>query len=103
MKLIAVLKLRYSGTAGHALRIERQQALQAQQGIEDEETADMEEQHGDRVGEPILLALLVDAAEPIEAALDRPKDRREKSPFAVEDGRHVPAERLHQRQQRSRR
>ena len=41
----------------HFRRIERQRALQAQQSIEDEKTADMEQQHGDRVGQPVLLAL----------------------------------------------
>ena len=85
------------GHGRHALRIERQEALQAQQAVEDQEAADMEEQHGDRVGQPVLLALLVDAAEPIEAGLDRPQHRRQKGALAVEDSRHVPAERLHQR------
>ena len=85
------------GHGRHALRIERQEALQAQQGVEDQEAADMEEQHGDRVGQPILLPLLVDAAEAIEASLDRPQHRRQKGALAVEDSRHVPAERLHQR------
>ena len=32
-------------------RIERQPGLKPHQGIEDEQSADMEEQHGDRVGE----------------------------------------------------
>ena len=33
----------------------------------------MKQQHGDRVGEPVLLAGLVDAAEAIERRLDRPQ------------------------------
>ena len=78
-------------------RIERQHALQAHQRIEDEEAADVEEQHGDRVGQPMLLALFVDAAEPVERRLDRPQDRRQEGALAVEDARHVAAERLHQR------
>ena len=57
----------------------------------------MEEQHGDRVGEPVLLALLVDAADPVEPDFDRPQDGREERALAVEDARHVAAERLHQR------
>ena len=56
MKLTAVLKRECLGHGRHALRIERQQPLQAQQDIENEEAADMEQQHGDRVGEPVLLA-----------------------------------------------
>ena len=84
------------GHGRHALRIERQEALQAQQAVEDQKAADMEEQHGDRVGQPILLPRLVDAAEAIEAGLDRAQHRRQKGALAVEDSRHVPAERLHQ-------
>ena len=57
----------------------------------------MEEQHGDRIGEPMLLALLVDAAGPVERGLDRPQDRRKERALAIEDARHVPAERHHER------
>ena len=81
----------------HALRIERQEALQAQQAVEEQKARDMKEQHGDGVGEPVLLPLLVYPSEPIKTGFDGPQDRRQKRPLAVEDGRHVPAERLHQR------
>ncbi len=57
----------------------------------------MKQQHGDRVGQPMLLAPLVDAAEPVEPDLDRPQDRRKERALTVEDARHVPAERFHQR------
>ena len=50
-------------------RIERQHALQAQQRIENEKAADVEQQHGDRIGQPMLLALLVDAAELVQSTL----------------------------------
>ena len=60
-----------------ALRIERQHVLQPLQRIEREEADDREGDHRDRISEPALLARLVDAGEPIEAALDRPQDRRE--------------------------
>ena len=70
-------------------RIERQHALQAHQRVEDEKAADVEEQHGDRVGQPVLLALLVDAADPVETGFDRPQHRREERALAVEDARHV--------------
>ena len=76
MKLIEVLKARSDG-AGELLRIERQRALQPLQGVERQETDDREGDHRRRVGEPALLARLVDASEAIENALDRPQDRRE--------------------------
>ena len=60
-------------------------------------SADVEEQHGNRVGEPVLLALFVDAAEPVEPRLDRTQDRREECALAVEHARHVAAERHHER------
>ena len=45
----------------------------------------------------MLLAPLVDAADPVETGLDRPQDRGEERALAVEDARHIPAERFHQR------
>ena len=57
----------------------------------------MEQQHGDRIGQPVLLTRFVDAGEPVKRDFDRPQDRRQKRPFAVEHPRHEPAERLHQR------
>jgi hypothetical protein len=77
-------------------RVERQHGLQPHHRIQDEEAADMKQQHGNRVGQPMLLASLVDAADPVEPALDRPQDRRKERTLAVEDARHVPAKRLRQ-------
>ena len=77
-------------------RIEGQHALQAHQRIEDDEAADMKQQHGDRVGQPVLLARRVDAAIAVEQRLDRLQHRRQEGALAVEDARHVAAERLHQ-------
>ena len=45
----------------------------------------------------MLLALLVDAADPVEPTLDRAEDWREKGRLAAEDAGHVPAERFDQR------
>ena len=70
-------------------RIERQHGLQAHQRVKDEKAADMEQQHGDRVGEPMLLALFVDAAGRIERGFDRPQHRRQERALAIEDARHV--------------
>ena len=81
----------------HAGRIERQAALDAEEDVEDQEAGDVEEEHRHRIGQPVLLALLVDPADPVEHGLDRPQDRRQERALAGEDARHVPAERLHQR------
>ena len=58
----------------------------------------MEDQHGDRVGEPVLLLVLVNAGQGIEPSLEGAKDRREERRLAVEDPGHVPAEGLHERE-----
>ena len=63
MKLTAVLKRKRLRHRAHAGRVERQDALQAQQQVEDQEAGDVEEEHGDGIGQPVLLALLVDAAD----------------------------------------
>jgi len=57
----------------------------------------MKQQHDDRVGQPMLLAPLVDAADPVEPGLDRPQHRRQECTLAIEDARHVPAERFYER------
>ena len=97
MKLIAVLKDRSSATADCPAGLNGSTACSRITRIDDEEAADMEQQHGDRIGQPMLLALLVDAADPVDPGLDRPQHRRQEGALAVEDARHVPAERLGQR------
>ena len=61
-----------------------------------EQSAVVKEQHRNRVGQPMLLALFIDAANPIEPRLNRAQDRRKKRTLAIEDARHVAAERLNQ-------
>ena len=78
-------------------RIERQARLQAHQRIENRKAADVEEQHGDRVGQPVLFAFLIDTRGAVERQFDRPQDRREKSALAIEDARHVGAEHRRER------
>jgi hypothetical protein len=85
------------GDGGLLRRVERQHGLQPHHRIKDEKAADMKEQHGDGVGQPMLLALLVDAADPVKRDLDRPQDRGQKYALAIEHARHVPAERLGKR------
>jgi len=58
----------------------------------------MEQEHRDRIGQPMLLAPLVDSGNPVEPGLDRAQHRRQERPLAVEDARHVPTERLCQRE-----
>ena len=60
--------------------------------------ADVKDQHGDRVGEPVLLVVLVDAGQGIKRSLERTEDRREERALAGENPGHVPAERLHERE-----
>ncbi|MEY9245256.1 hypothetical protein ABIF27_005911 [Bradyrhizobium elkanii] len=85
------------GNRALAGRVERQHRLQPHQAVNESEAADMEQQHGDRVGQPVLLAPLVDAADPVDAALEGAQHGREQGALAVEHAGHVPAERLDQR------
>ncbi len=78
-------------------RIERQQSLKAHQHVEQQKAADVKQQHADRVSDGVLLALLVDAGNFVDRDFDRPQDRRQECALAVEDPRHVGAERRRQR------
>ena len=51
----------------------------------------MEEQHGDRVAEEILLALCVNTAHPVQRDLDWLQNRRQESTLAGKHARHVGA------------
>src|SRR5208283_741764 len=79
------------------LRIERQHRLQSLQGIKRQETHEAEGQHGNAITLPVLLLIFLDAAEPIESPLDRTQQRRQECTLAVEDARHIEAERLHEK------
>ena len=67
-----------------APRVQRQDVLQPLQRVEREEAGDGENDHRDRVAEPVLLARRIDAGEAVEAAFDRPQNRGQESPFARE-------------------
>ncbi|MGY4546787.1 hypothetical protein ACVMDO_002216 [Bradyrhizobium sp. USDA 4513] len=97
MKEIAVFEGEVLGDRRLPGRIERQHRLQPHQAVDDGEAADMEQQHSDRIGQPVLLAPLVDAADPVDAALDRAQHGRQEGALAVEHAGHVPAERFDQR------
>ena len=77
-------------------RIEGQRGLQAHQSVENQKAGDVKEQHRHRIGDPVLLARLVDPADPVKTRLDRTQNRREKCALAVEHSRHVAAERHHE-------
>ena len=71
------------------LRIERQKSLQPQDRIKRGEARRGEDQHGDRIGEPVLLALRRDAGEPVEGrarpgrgpAKERCARRKRRAPY----------------------
>ena len=63
MKLIAVLNDRSGATADCSAGLNGSEACTRIESVKDGKTADMEQQHGDRIGEPALLAFLVDAAD----------------------------------------
>ena len=76
-------------------RIERKSRLHAHQHIKNEKAANVEQQHGDRIGDRVLLIALVDAGDLVDRDLDRPQDRRQKGALAVEDPGYIGAERWH--------
>ena len=86
MKLIAVLKERSSATADCSAGLNGSTACSRITRIKNDKAADMEQQHRDRVGQPMLLAFFIDAADPVHAGLDRPQQRRHKGALAVEHG-----------------
>jgi hypothetical protein len=78
---------------GEALRVERQHALQPLQEIHDDEADEAHQQHSQQVALPVALAILGDAGEPIDAALERPEQRRQKGAAAFVYRRHEGPER----------
>ena len=70
-KLTDVLKARSGDDRVEMLRVERQNRLQALQGVKSEEARQAEGEHGEAIADPTLLLTLVDAAQRIDDALDR--------------------------------
>ncbi len=75
-------------------RIQRQHILQALDRIHQNEAGEAERQHRDGVGHPVLLVVLADAADLVDADLERTHDGAQERALAVEHARHVAAERL---------
>ena len=80
-KLMAVLKDEVGRNGAEALRIERQQALQPQQRVEQQKARRIEGQHGERVGLPVLLRAVI-AAQAAKCPLDGREHGRESGPLA---------------------
>ncbi len=76
-----------------ATRIQRQHVLQALQGVKGQEAGDGEENHRDRIAQPILLPRRVDARQAVKPAFNRANDRRQKRPVAREHSGDESAER----------
>ena len=78
-----------------ALRVEERPVplLGALDQIQEQHAYEAEDQHGDRVDEPLLLLLRVDAGEAIKQALDGNEDRREPGALPIEDLVQVQAHR----------
>jgi hypothetical protein len=85
----------------HAVRIERQAALHAQENVEEHGPDAHENERRDGVGAPGLLACRPVADETHEAALDRGERMPGAEPVAV-DLRHVDPERVREEDQRDR-
>ena len=73
--------------------------LKPLQRVDDEQPENVERHRSDRVLRPAHLPLRIDAADPVEHALDRRAQRVEDRRLAFVYARHVRAERLRQRDQ----
>ena len=76
------------------LRIERQDALQALQQVDDDEPDQVEEQHRERIALPVGFRIRIDARHAIDHPLDRAEHRREERAAALVHRRHEGAQRL---------
>jgi hypothetical protein len=83
--------------AGEVLRIERQNLLNAQNGVEQGEPGEAEGQHGKGVGQPALALLRLDPGRAIKNALHRLQHRGEPSALALPHAGHIETERPTQR------
>ena len=73
-KLTAVLNDESGETAGQALGVERQDALESLHGVHGEDADEAERQQRRGVPPPVHLGLGIDPAEPIDEALHRPQE-----------------------------
>ncbi|MNQ90873.1 hypothetical protein D3C85_1062280 [compost metagenome] len=75
------------------LRVHRQNALEPQHGVQQDEARQIEGQQGAGVTQPALAAARIDPGGAIEEALDRLQHRVQPGAFAVPDARHIDPDR----------
>ena len=88
---------KFRRNCGHAGRIERQRCLEALQQVEHQNAEQVEGEHRADIGHPVLFLALVGAGHPVEQPLEGHEQEREECALAIEDARHVAAERLHEK------
>ncbi len=84
-KLTDVLKARSGVCASARARVQRQDVLEPEHDVADDDGEERHQQDRDRIALPALLDGLVDAADAVDAALDRPQDRAQDGPLALHD------------------
>ena len=84
------------GAGVEALGVERLDALGAEDQVEHQPGEQAEGDDRARVGLPVLPVVGPHAQHPVGEALDRPEDRGQEDPFALEDLGDVAAEQRHQ-------
>jgi hypothetical protein len=85
------------GIRGHGtktLRIQRQERLKSLESIQQQQSCEVEDQHGDGVALPVHLLIRPDAGEPVDEALHRPEDAIQAERPAFVHTRHVGPQRL---------
>ncbi|MND45608.1 hypothetical protein D3C80_364720 [compost metagenome] len=75
------------------LRVHRQDALQTQHGVQQDEARQIEGQQGAGVTQPALAAARIAPGGAIKEALDRLQHRVQPGALAVPDARHIDADR----------
>ena len=84
-KLTEVLNARSGVWAAAAARVQRQDVLEPEHDVADDDGEERHEQDRDGVALPALLDGLVDAADAVDAALDGPEHRAQEGPLALHD------------------
>jgi hypothetical protein len=82
-----------------ALRVEREDALEALERVHEEDAPEVEQEHRNGVRLPALLGFGPDAREPVDSPLEPAEDRLKTRRPAVIDPGHVEPERLRQQEQ----
>src|SRR5439155_23368513 len=81
------------------LRIQGQELLTAKQGVEEKQADAVEHEYGDRIRAPGHLRARINSGHSIEKSLQPAQRAIQTASLVLINARHVPAERLHGRQQ----